>query len=96
MNTIAKLALASSAAALFSSAIIMPVQAGDEGEEASIICAGANACKGHGTCKTAKNACSGKNACKGQGWVRTMTAEECTEKGGTAFESISEYRAASK
>jgi hypothetical protein len=96
MNKIAKLALASSAAALFSSAVVTPVYAGDEGADASVICAGANACKGQGTCKTATNACSGKNACKGQGWIRTLSSEECAEKGGTVLDSISEVRSATK
>ena len=30
-------------------------------------CAGKNACKGQGGCKTAKHACKGQNECKGQG-----------------------------
>ncbi|MEP6664564.1 MAG: hypothetical protein ABJC04_12965 [Verrucomicrobiota bacterium] len=30
-------------------------------------CAGQNACKGLGGCKTATHACKGMNACKGQG-----------------------------
>jgi len=30
-------------------------------------CAGKNACKGQGGCKTAAHACKGQNDCKGQG-----------------------------
>lgn len=30
-------------------------------------CAGKNACKGQGGCKTATHACKGQNDCKGQG-----------------------------
>lgn len=30
-------------------------------------CAGKNACKGQGGCKTATHSCKGKNECKGQG-----------------------------
>ena len=30
-------------------------------------CAGKNACKGQGGCKTAKHACKGQNECRGQG-----------------------------
>jgi len=30
-------------------------------------CAGKNACKGQGGCKTATHACKGQNECKGQG-----------------------------
>jgi hypothetical protein len=47
-----------------------------------IHCMGANACKGHGSCKTAANACKGKNACKGQGWVKLSKAK-CKAVGGT-------------
>jgi hypothetical protein len=49
---------------------------------AKVDCAGVNACKGQGTCKTEKHGCGGQNACKGQGVV-AMTEEECKEKGGT-------------
>jgi hypothetical protein len=34
-----------------------------------------NACKGAGSCKTAKNECKGHNACKGQGVVEMSKAE---------------------
>lgn len=44
-------------------------------------CAGVNACKGQGACKTATSACKGQNACKGQGWM-SMTASECKSAGG--------------
>jgi hypothetical protein len=30
-------------------------------------CAGKNACKGQGGCKTADHKCAGQNGCKGQG-----------------------------
>jgi hypothetical protein len=45
-------------------------------------CAGINACKGQGTCKTATSGCGGQNECKGKG-VIAMTEAECKEKGGT-------------
>ena len=51
---------------------------------AKVHCAGLNACKGQGACKTANNACGGHNACKGQGWVE-KTAEECKAEGGTVI-----------
>jgi hypothetical protein len=47
-----------------------------------IDCAGVNACKGQGTCKTATNGCGGQNECKGKG-VIAMTEDECKAKGGT-------------
>jgi hypothetical protein len=34
-------------------------------------CAGKNACKGQGGCKSSKNGCKGKNDCKGQGGCKT-------------------------
>lgn len=44
-------------------------------EEAKVKCEGANACKGHSECATAKNACSGQNACKGQGYLSLSKAD---------------------
>ena len=38
-----------------------------ESSMAAHACAGMNACKGQGGCKTASHACAGQNACKGQG-----------------------------
>ena len=70
-------ALAAAAATLLvAGAVVAPVQAA---EMAKGHCIGANACKGHGACKTAKNGCSGKNACKGQGFIES-TKEECEAK----------------
>lgn len=42
-----------------------------------------NACKGQASCKTAGNACKGQASCKGQGFAK-MSAEACTDAGGTA------------
>lgn len=61
---------------------------GDHGhtkEAKTVKCWGANACKGHGACKTSENACSGKNGCKGKSWTN-LTEEECKAKGGTTKE----------
>jgi len=85
MNTIAKLALATSAAALFSTAVIAPVNAAGMEEGATVKCQGINSCKGTSKCKTADSACAGKNSCKGHGWLPTATEEECTGKGGTVM-----------
>jgi hypothetical protein len=85
MNTIAKMALAASAAALFSSVSIAPVFAGDVDEAASVKCQGINACKGESKCKTADSACAGQNSCKGHGWLVVKSEAECTEKGGTVL-----------
>lgn len=85
MNTIAKMALAASAAALFSSAVIMPTHAGDTDAAGSVKCQGINSCKGTSKCKTAESACAGQNSCKGHGWIMAGSADECTEQGGTVL-----------
>ena len=54
-------------------------------QSAEVHCAGINACKGQGACKSANNACKGQAACKGQGWLPTASVEECTAKGGTVI-----------
>lgn len=80
---ISKLALATSAAALFST-VAAPVVADDtKPKTATIKCQGANSCKGQSKCATAENACAGQNSCKGHGWIFTKTEAECTNKGGT-------------
>ncbi|MEO8841448.1 MAG: hypothetical protein ABI591_33435 [Kofleriaceae bacterium] len=50
---------------------------------ANIHCDGANACKGHGSCKSAANACAGQNGCKGKSFIKTATEDDCKAKGGT-------------
>ena len=73
-------ALATAAAALFAaSAVVTTANA----EDVKIKCYGANACKGHGECKTSMNGCKGKNACKGKGFEE-MTEKACVEKVGRA------------
>ena len=71
--------LATAVAALFANAPVMAAE--QSGQEAKVHCGGINACKGKSECATANNACKGANACKGQGFV-TVSAKECTEKGG--------------
>lgn len=56
---------------------------GGEKTASAVHCAGINACKGQGSCKSAKNACKGQNSCKGEGVVDAASADECTTKGGT-------------
>ncbi|MGH8729902.1 MAG: BufA2 family periplasmic bufferin-type metallophore [Burkholderiales bacterium] len=70
--------LATAAAGMFSIAATPAVQAA-EGE---VMCAGVNACKGHGACKSATNACKGQNGCKGKGVV-AMSEQACKDIGGT-------------
>ena len=50
-------------------------------------CQGINACSGQGECGAADGShdCGGKNSCKGKGWVKTASAKECTDKGGTVL-----------
>jgi hypothetical protein len=56
--------------------------ADDKTKEAKVKCEGINACKGKGSCASAKNDCAGKNGCKGKG-VTEATAKECKDKKGT-------------
>lgn len=80
LNVKSGLALAATAAALFSTGMVATVaHAADAG---TVKCSGVNTCKGTSECKTAKNECKGLNTCKGQGWVSKHSAEECTKAGG--------------
>jgi len=74
--------LATAAAAMFIAGAAL-TGAPSAAQADGVKCMGINSCKGHGSCKTAKNDCKGMNACKGQGWVSTSSADECTSKGGT-------------
>lgn len=59
--------------------------AGGEKTASAVHCAGINACKGQGSCKSAKNACKGQNSCKGEGMLNTANAEDCTSQGGSVM-----------
>lgn len=78
------LLLASTAAALFSTANIAAA-AEETAKSAEVKCMGINSCKGTSECATATNSCKGHNSCKGQGWVHA-TKEDCTAKGGKVVE----------
>jgi hypothetical protein len=83
MNLKSGLALATTAAALFSTGLITTTAfAADDG---MVKCSGVNSCKGTSDCKTAKSECKGQNGCKGQGWVSKKSAAECTKAGGTVL-----------
>lgn len=85
MNLKSGLALATTAAALFST-MTTPVQAASHaGGDMMVKCSGVNSCKGTSECKTAKSECKGHNSCKGQGWVSKKSATECTKAGGTVL-----------
>lgn len=71
--------LAVAAAAAFS---LMPIAASAGHHHHMVKCHGVNACKGHGSCKTAKNTCKGHNACKGQSFTK-MSKKACKKAGGT-------------
>lgn len=47
-------------------------------------CAGVNACKGKGACKSINNTCKAKNSCKGEGWL-SLSKQECVQKGGVSL-----------
>jgi len=85
MNTMSKFALAASAAALFSTAVVPLAFAGDAKDSSSVKCMGINACKGQSKCKTASSACAGQNSCKGKGWFLSASADECMKQGGTVI-----------
>lgn len=75
--------LATSAATLLlAGAVVSPTVAATKGDVGQ--CFGANACKGHGACKTAKNDCKGQNACKGKGFLN-MTKAQCAKIKGAKF-----------
>ena len=74
--------IATAAAALFISGAAMMAAPTTAHAADGVKCVGANSCKGHGECKSAKNDCKGLNACKGQGWIHTKSAKECMDKGG--------------
>lgn len=71
-------ALAATAAALFSTLPMAPAHA----EAAKIHCYGVNKCKGQNDCKTAKNSCKGMGSCAGQGF-KAMSKAECKKDGGS-------------
>jgi hypothetical protein len=78
VKTISGVAIAIAAAGLFVSQAMLPRA---EAAEATVHCAGVNACKGKSECASANNGCAGENACKGQGWL-SLTEKACLEKGG--------------
>jgi len=80
LNLKSGLALATTAAALFSMGTVATTV--HAAEDAVVKCSGINSCKGTSECKTAKSECKGQNSCKGQGWTATKSAAECTSAGG--------------
>ena len=81
MTTVRKaagIAIAAAAASLFAVTAAPVVHA----QDAKVKCFGANDCKGHSDCNTAKSA-KGKNACKGQGF-KVMTEKACKDANGKA------------
>lgn len=74
------LALATAAAALFSTGLLVAPTA--QAADGAVKCVGANSCKGTSECKTAKNECKGQNSCKGQGWTQAKSEKACTDAGG--------------
>ncbi len=72
--------IATAAATLFLAGAAIAADTDKAGGD-MVHCAGVNACKGQGGCKSAHNECKGKNGCKGQGVVE-MSKADCTAKGG--------------
>jgi uncharacterized membrane protein len=69
-------AIAAAVAGLFALGASHAFAAESEATGDKIKCEGVNSCKGHGSCKSAKNECAGKNGCKGQSFTM-LTPEEC-------------------
>lgn len=84
MNAKSGATLAAAAAALILAGAVSAPTATAQGGEGK--CFGANACKGHSACKTAKSSCKGLNACKGQGF--TMSSQEACTKAKGKFEKV--------
>jgi uncharacterized membrane protein len=76
--------VAAAVAGLFASAT--PMVASAKPAAGKVHCAGVNACKGKGGCKSAENTCKGQNGCKGKGWME-MTEKDCKAKGGTVAQA---------
>ena len=77
----ASVTIATAAAALFMSGVALtslPTSVMADG----VKCVGANSCKGHSECKSAKNECKGLNSCKGLGFITTDDEAACSAKGG--------------
>ena len=81
MDTKKGILLAGAAAALILSGAVGA--RADEKTGGDVYCSGVNACKGKGACAGGGNACAGQNGCKGKGIVKSSSAAECKEKGGT-------------
>jgi hypothetical protein len=86
--------LATTVGLMFMANIAMAQENGSAGagstssaQTANVKCMGANSCKGLSSCKSAQHDCKGQNACKGQGFIKTSSAQECTQKGGTPASS---------
>ena len=76
------LALAASACALFATGCSTMCGAP---QDATVKCAGVNACKGSSECATPENSCKGQNKCRGAGWVY-MSQTDCEARGGSMVE----------
>lgn len=79
LNATTGAALAAAAAILVAN-VTVPAAAGSTSYK--VKCFGLNACKGHGSCKSAGNACKGHNACKGKGYSM-ISKSRCLAKGGS-------------
>ena len=80
MNLKSGVAIATAAAAVFASGMLVTPMA--KAADGDVKCAGANSCKGTSECKSAKNECKGQNSCKGQGWIGAKSEKACMDMGG--------------
>ena len=81
-NVLKGAVIATAMAGMLTTGIASLAHAGEAAKE--VKCAGANGCKGTGSCHSATNECKGKNGCKGKGWMKT-SEKKCKDKGGTVI-----------
>jgi hypothetical protein len=84
-GTMKGIAIAGALATLLAPAIASAK--GKAGAGKTVMCTGANDCKGKGGCKAASHDCKGKNDCKGQSFTEEKDAKDCTAKGGKVAEA---------
>ncbi len=82
-RTVSGALLAAAVGAMFLSAPLLAQSSSTNSASSSNVkCIGGNSCKGQSSCKSANNGCMGQNSCKGKGWITTVLAKACTDKGG--------------
>lgn len=74
--------IAAAAASLLATASFAVSGGGTKATQESVMCVGANTCRGMSECKMTTHSCKGMNSCKGKGWIKMANAYECQQRGG--------------